>query len=502
MADVVRKPSDTLLWAQLAFIGPFFFSFFFLLFTYYFPNLTKELSLRRALLYILPVILMLPFVPTRLNVLSIELKPWGTDFQPGPMYLVLLSYMVACFGWASRRLMVTYRKSQDALIKRQIVLIYIGVALMVSSGLVTNLILPVFFNFSQASVIGPAASALFVILASYAVVKHGVDHTKVIAAEFFTVVFVLLNFSRLFIASSDSDFIFQSVLFVISVIFGVLLIKSVVAEVHRHELLSVMTVELEKSNKHLSELSEAKSEFISIASHQLRTPVSVIKGYLSLMKDGAYGAVGGAVQDKIDQLYEMNERLIHLINNLLNVTRIERDNLAYFCQDVDAVEIIDHAVKELSLEAKNKGLDLRFRQSADGKVKVFADPDKLHEIIVNLIDNSLKYTQKGHVEVSLEPDRGEGFAVLRIEDTGIGMNPQDLEHLFEKFFRPAQTNSIRQSGMSMGLGLFICAKFLHGMGGDIWVDRTAPGEGTIFAVRLPTVASGVCNGADNDLSGT
>ena len=364
----------------------------------------------------------------------------------------------------------------------------------------TNVFIPLLTGDQEWFRLGPLAATYFCILFFHSLLRRGFMNVRIMTAEFLVTALVLLFVLEFALSISLVQEVVAAFSLFVGLTLGILLVANYKKSVRRHEQIEHLALDLQTANSQLRELSDAKSEFISIASHQLRTPVSVIKGYLSLMKDGAYGEIGGAVQDKIDQLYEMNERLIHLINNLLNITRIERDNLAYFCQEVDVVETASHAIKELALEARNKGLDLRFRRPAEEKIKVFADPDKLHEIVVNLVDNSLKYTQKGHVEVSLEPDHGDGSVILRVEDTGIGMNPKDLEHLFEKYFRPSQTNSIRESGMSMGLGLFICAKFLHSMGGDIWVERTAPGEGTVFAVRLPTKAVGVCDGPTDDPS--
>jgi len=96
------------------------------------------------------------------------------------------------------------------------------------------------------------------------------------------------------------------------------------------------------------------------------------------------------------------------------------------------------------------------------------------------------------VEIAAKLGPGGNYVTVTVADTGIGMNAVDLKHLFEKYFRPVASNSVRQSGMSMGLGLFICAKFMRGMGGDIWVERTAPGEGSVIAIKLPLAASGVC----------
>ena len=474
---------------------------FSLLFIYYFPKPSVKVPdwLKTILLSVSVALVTLTLTTDLINEFE-EVRGIARVNHPGGLFWLLALFMAGAVLSGVALLSIKARRASGT--ERRDILWFTaawggGAVFAVAAGI----FIPMLTSDQDLSRFGSLAAAYFSFLFFRGLRRSAITNTKIVTVEILVAAVVLLFVLNLMLSISVVQQATAAFSLIVSLTLGIMLLKNYKKSVRRHEQIERLAFDLQAANKQLRELSDAKSEFISIASHQLRTPVSVIKGYLSLMKEGAYGAIGGGVQDKIDQLYEMNERLIHLINNLLNITRIERDNLAYFCQEVDVVETISHAIKELTLEAKNKGLDLRFRRPEAEKIKVFADPDKLHEIVVNLIDNSLKYTQKGHVEVSVEPDHGKGAVILRVEDTGIGMNPKDLEHLFEKYFRPSQMNSIRESGMSMGLGLFICAKFLHSMGGDIWVDRTAPGEGTVFAVRLPTKPTGVCDGEADEPTG-
>ncbi len=409
----------------------------------------------------------------------------------GPLFPAFVAYYVG-IAVASVVVLLNKIRKFEGRLKSQLLMFLVAWGGAAAFGATTNIFIPLFTRQSSTQHLGPLAAVFFAVVVGFAVVRFEMLNTTLIAAEFFMLALALLFVVNLSLAVSPIASVIDGFILVIGIAFGYALIRSVRKEVRDRERTHALADKLEVSNRSLRQLSDAKSEFISIASHQLRTPVSVIKGYLSLMKDGAYGTLGGALRDKIDQMFEMNERLIHLINNLLNVTRIERDKIEFYCRETDVVGIIVEVLGEMALEARGKKLQLIFNEPAKSLPKAFVDPDKLHEVIVNLVDNAIKYTPRGSVEVKAEYRPEAGQIHVRVKDTGRGMDEEDVTHVFEKFFRPKQDNAERQSGMSMGLGLFICAKFLRSMGGDIWIEQTAPGQGTTLAISLPVKASAAC----------
>lgn len=486
LADVVRDETTALFFARAAILPPFYFTFFFLVLTHYFPRPTK-FTRTRVTLYLLSTFAILPFIGTRFNIESVKLESWGADFVPGILYTILFLYLLLYFGIAGRNLWLVYRSSPDAILRRQVVFLWIGMISYIIAGVVTNLILPSLFHYGRASAYGPAFSLFFVLFVAYAILRHGMFSAKTIAAELFSVALIFIECFLTLSSRSVGDFALQTMALLATIVFCSLLVKSLLRIERDNEQLSTLAGLLKESNKHLRDVDEAKSEFLAIASHQLRTPVSVIKGYLSLIRDGAYGVVGGTLREKISQIFDMNERLIHLINNLLNVTRIEKGRLEFDCREVDLVKAIRGIVAELSIKSGNKGISLKFEEPNQPLPPVFVEEEKLHEVLVNVIDNGIKYASEGEILIYVAPAKVDGFLDLRIEDRGIGMAAEDAGRIFEKFAYTSKPTAQRQAGMSMGIGLYICRKFLQGMGGDIRVERTVPGEGTTMAITLPLV---------------
>jgi signal transduction histidine kinase len=181
-------------------------------------------------------------------------------------------------------------------------------------------------------------------------------------------------------------------------------------------------------------------------------------------------------------MYEMNERLVRMVNNMLNVSRIEKGRIEFKIEPTDVTDVIKCAIDNLELKARERGLELSFKIPAKSLPPVMADADKLCEVILNVTDNALKYTQKGSVRFSVTEDRKGKRVLIRIKDTGVGMDPEDAKHVFDKFYRAKSTAAPQEGGA--GLGLYIVVKFLQRMGGDIRVEKTGRGKGTTVLIRL------------------
>jgi signal transduction histidine kinase len=199
--------------------------------------------------------------------------------------------------------------------------------------------------------------------------------------------------------------------------------------------------------------------------------------------EGAYGDINSELREKMQQMYSMNERLVHLINNILNMSRIEKNRLEYHYGYVDVSPMIKEVIDELVFKAQEKKIKLAVKKMPELPA-VYTDSDKLHEIITNLVDNAIKYSHKGTVRVSAEVGEEGKEVIIMVKDDGIGMTADEMKHLFEKFYRANAPGAPKETGT--GLGLYICARFVQNMGGRIWVAETISGKGTTMAVALPT----------------
>lgn len=241
------------------------------------------------------------------------------------------------------------------------------------------------------------------------------------------------------------------------------------------------TKELKQANEELRKLDEAKSEFISIASHQLRTPLTVIKGYVSMMLEGSFGKLEAKVDENLYKVYESNERLIHLVENLLNISRIESGRLQFNYDKVDLVDTVESVVEELEHTAKKKKVYLNYEPPKKSLPDINIDEEKIRQVIINLIDNSIKYTKKGGVTVKLEL-LGEKVR-FTVSDTGMGISKEDLPNLFKKFSRGKDTSLVHTEGT--GLGLYVGKMMIEAHKGKIWAESDGVGKGSRFIFELP-----------------
>lgn len=239
--------------------------------------------------------------------------------------------------------------------------------------------------------------------------------------------------------------------------------------------------ELQDANMRLRELDKAKSEFLSIASHQLRTPISALKGYLSMIIEGDFGKIPGPINKVVKDLFESASRLARLINVFLNVSRIESGRLKLEKKPLQIVDMVESVMDELKNEAAKKELKFDFKKPKKKVPQIFADSDKLREVVLNLIDNSIKYTPQGSVTASVEFD--DKNLTFMVEDTGIGIKKDEVKALFRKFVRGSGVAQIHTGGS--GLGLFIAQKIIKEHGGRIWAESDGQGKGSRFKFEIP-----------------
>ena len=226
---------------------------------------------------------------------------------------------------------------------------------------------------------------------------------------------------------------------------------------------------------------KAKSEFVSVASHELLTPIAAIQGYLDMILNEHLGKTDDKARGYLEKVFASTNRLRFLVKDLLSVSRIEAGTLKLELQSLDVAKTIEETIDQLQFLADEKHLELSFRKPYAPLPSVLADYDRFMEVLINLIGNSIKYTPEGSVTVSAEEIGGD-FVRVDITDTGIGMSKDDRSHLFEKFYRISSPETTGITGT--GLGLFITKSILEKMGGTITV-KSKPGEGSTFSVTIP-----------------
>ena len=242
------------------------------------------------------------------------------------------------------------------------------------------------------------------------------------------------------------------------------------------------TKELREANLRLRQLDKAKSEFISIASHQLRTPLTAIKGLISMALEGFWGPLNSEQKKYLSQAYQSGERLLKLIEDLLDISRIEAGRLEFNFRTIDLTKIVKEVINELAPSARKKKLYLRFIKPKKPLPKVKADSNKIREVIENLVDNALHYTAKGGATIRLKYNKTKNKVIFSIADTGIGIPKTLQSSLFTKFHRSKKAVSRYTEGT--GLGLFVALKIIEAHHGRIWVKSEGEGKGSTFYFEL------------------
>lgn len=232
--------------------------------------------------------------------------------------------------------------------------------------------------------------------------------------------------------------------------------------------------------KKIKEVDQMKDEFISIASHELRTPLTSIKGYTSLILEGTFGKIEDKrMNESLEKIANSTNRLENLVEDLLNVSRLEQGRLMIEMQDLQLEPIIEEMVSQLSITAEQKKLALIYEKPTEKLPLISADPERIKQVLVNLIGNGIKYTETGSVTVSTEIKKGR--LQVKIADTGMGISPEGQKNLFQKFYR-VKTNKT-EGIQGTGLGLWITKQIVELMNGKIYLE-SIEGKGSQFTVEL------------------
>src|SRR3989344_3840872 len=406
---------------------------------------------------------------------EIILGPLQRETYYGPLYfLYILNYLL--FGGGGVYVIwQKVRRITDREEKYQIGYFLTGLILALAFAFITNI---VFYSagIKFAAHYGVLAPLFLVGFTPYAIFKYKLFEIKIVLVELLVASIVFTLASQVFFAQQISLRIVNVVIFLLFSLFGYLLSKSVRREIRLREELAVANAELKKYD-------EAKTEFFSIASHQIRAPLTALKGFLSMMSEGEFGSITSRQQDVLEKAMQSEERLIGLVGDFLDFSRIEAGRIRLTLSSVVLNPFITSIIEELRSLAVEKKLDLVF-QDAKETVALSLDADKIGQVLLNLIENAIKYTAQGSVTVAFLKQPQE--IVISVRDTGRGVTSEEKESLFKKFTRGKE--AIKNS-KGTGLGLYIAQEFVKAHGGRIDVLSEGSGKGSTFSVVLPLKAA-------------
>ncbi len=230
-------------------------------------------------------------------------------------------------------------------------------------------------------------------------------------------------------------------------------------------------------------IEQMRVGFVSIAAHELRTPITSIKGYIEAFVDDYKDKINEDQKGLLGHIKENADRLYMLVENLLNVSRIERGTLSLNLEEIDWSETAKQTVEDIRPRAIEKNIQISFQDPTYPLPKIKGDKTRLVEVLSNLINNAINYTSSGG-KVIVYLEKNHDSLLTHVADTGIGVPPDAIPHLFTKFFRVTDGLTQQQASQGNGLGLFISKSIIDSHHGQIWVN-SEQGKGSVFSFSVP-----------------
>ena len=364
--------------------------------------------------------------------------------------------------------------------------VVVGSVITFSLLVVFNFVFPALLDNSKFIQFGAVFMFPFVAFSAYAIIKYHMLDIKVISTEVLAFVVTLVALLQIIFSNSFIETMFNISIFILILIFSIFLLKSVRKEVKQREEIQKLANTLREANARLKELDKMKSEFVSFATHQTRAPITAIKGYTSLILEGSYGNVSNDMKEAVHRIHKSSNSLAIVVEDYLNISRIEMGTVRYDFKTLDLRKLVEEVVQEFTPVVKKDGLELKVDIDKNGKYKAKIDEGKIKQVLTNIIDNSVKYTDKGHIEVSVSQDEKKNKIQVKISDTGVGIKKETMPKLFKKFSRAKDANETNIHGT--GLGLYIAKTMVEAHeGGRIWVESKGENMGAQVYVEIDAI---------------
>lgn len=428
-----------------------------LYFTYIFLN-KKPPSFKSTIfagLLLLPTFILLP---THFNLEGFDLTNCDRDAVEG--ILVFINYFIEAIfiTWAFVLILKKYFKSENENQKSEVLTILIGLALFLISFTLGNIIGSYTgdWRYGQYGLLG---MPFFIGFLAYSIVKYRTFNIKIFGTQALVIVIWIILFSKLFTPLPITEKFIDILVFFITVPFGVLLIRSVIKEV---------------------KLAEQQYEMVATVSHQLRTPLTPVLGYAAMMDQGDFDGHPEELKDAQHRLLISTQRLRNIINDFLQMFELEGEH------KMDSVktplqDIVNEAMAGVKENYEQKKLYLKLENPLNVNPILVGETKLLVQAINNLLDNAQRYTIEGGSTVQLSVEKNR--AIIKVTDTGIGLDENDKQRLFTKFYRSDAAKEVRPDGS--GLGLPIVKTVVEAHGGKVHAESEGRGKGTTFIIELP-----------------
>lgn len=400
---------------------------------------------------------------------------------PGSFYPIILAYYVVYFALGFWFLLRTFRKSFDRF-RAEIGAGITGVIIATIGMFITNVVAP-WFGFSQLSNfywLGPLFVVIGVASMAYMIFEGRNVHIRLLPVIMMAFTLIVALLGQMVIAPTPSFSVFSGIILAGTLLLIVFLIRDVLVEEADRKRLERLLAQINKANQALRSADETKTEFLSIASHHLRTPLTLIKWTLTEFLEGTYGALTDEQRRLFHDLVKRNEQLVRFVHSLLDVTRIEAGRIELHLDRITMASFLEEIVLKLSPLANDYHV-LISKDIPKNLPELVGDPEALSRVLENVIENAVVYNKRNGT-VSLRAKYSDGNIVIIVTDTGIGISKEEMTRVGEKFFRSRAAK--KQVAEGTGLGVFTAREILKMHQGSIRYE-SEEGNGTTVTIRLP-----------------
>jgi signal transduction histidine kinase len=345
--------------------------------------------------------------------------------------------------------------------RRQVMLMFTGMSLTAGLLLLFSFILPIGFKNFDFVPYGALFIFPVIVFTAYAIYIVEMFHVKNIFAGLFIFFLCVVSLIELILAETVEQLMLRVLVFLLTIIIGIQLVRN--------------TFEIELAN-------EQKSELMSFATHEIRTPITVMRGYATMLLDGDKGVINDQVKDLLQKIMVAGNDVTTLLAEYLDKSKIELGQMEYIPSKFDVTSTINEILSIFRINAEQKGITITPNLDSSHKHIIYADKAKLKEIVINIIDNAVKYTPYGSIDVSVTASGG--YVTIKVADTGVGISEEVMPSLFKEFSR-ADLQKVNILGS--GLGLYLAKKFTEAQKGKIWAESEGTDKGSQFYIKFPEV---------------
>jgi len=420
--------------------------------------------------------------------------------QPGWGLTLFTTYYLIASAVMLWKLLSAHRQTNDPERKSQLKYIFLGSLITLLISALSSFILPHFGIFLFAG-IDSIGFLIFLIAIAYSITKHHLFNIKMIAIELVTFTLWIIMLVRIIIAQNTQEMLIESGLLIITIIFGILLIRTSLREMRQKEELKDLNQNLEqkvaeqtqevkkaydlekKAKRELEKLNETKDQFIMITQHNLRTPVTSIRWELESMLSGAHGELSTDLKKTLEDTSSSVDTLTRIVDDFLNITALKVGSQILKIDPGNMKTLLENVLQELRIDIQNMHLTIDYPKDEKSWPEIQMDSSKMREVLLIIIENAVRYNIKGGT-IYIENEIENGIFKMIVENTGVGIAVEDRGNLFERLFYRSKEAQVSHPG-GMGIGLSVSRAIVRAHHGDINIHSDGEGKGAKVIMSIP-----------------